>query len=106
MSEWIMPISTIILSVAIPYVVNVVKKSDWSTNTKRWIAIACSAAGGIGVAFISGTPTPETLVTWVLAVIGGTQTTYAMFKSIGITSQWLDALEGLGSSASKTDDAE
>lgn len=99
--EWIMPIATLVLCVVLPYVVNLCKKAEWGANAKRWIAIAFSIVGGVATAAISGVPTPETLVTWSLAVIGGTQVAYAAFKSIGITSNWLDALEGIGSKSTK-----
>lgn len=96
MNEWITPIATIILVFAIPYVVNLCKKAEWSTNTKRWLAIAFSVVAGLATALMSGIPTPDTLVTWVLAVVGGVQVAYAAFKAIGVTSGWLDALEGIG----------
>lgn len=98
MSNWITPIAMVILVVAIPYVVNLCKKSEWTSDTKRWLSICCSIVAGLATAFLSGAPTPDTLVTWVLAVVGGVQISYTAFKSIGITSNWLDALEGIGSS--------
>lgn len=95
--EWIAPAATIVIVVVLPYVVNLCKKSEWSANVKRWIAIILSLVVGLATAFISGVPTPETLITWTLAVIGGVQVAYAAFKAIGVTSNWLDALEGIGS---------
>lgn len=97
MSDWFVPSAMVVLIVAIPYVVNLCKKSEWSSDTKRWLSIGCSIVAGFATAFLSGAPTPETLVTWVLAVVGGVQISYTAFKSIGITSNWLDALEGIGS---------
>lgn len=97
MNDWIVPSATLILCVVIPYVVNLCKKAEWSTNAKRWLAISFSLVAGVATALLSGMPTPETLVTWTLAVIGGVQVAYAAFKAIGITSGWLDALEGVGS---------
>lgn len=97
MSNWIAPVATIILVIAIPYVVNLCKKAEWSTETKRWLSIGCSVIAGFATALLSGTPTPETLLTWTLAVVGGVQISYAAFKSVGVTSTWLDALEGIGS---------
>lgn len=97
MKDWIMPIATLIICVVLPYVVNLCKKTQWSKNVKRWLAIVLSLIVGVATGVISGIPTPETLVTWVLAVIGGTQVAYSAFKSIGVTSGWLDALEGVGS---------
>ena len=94
--EWITPIATLIIVVVLPYVVNLCKKASWSTNAKRWIAIVLSLVVGIATGLLAGLPTAETFVTWVLAVIGGTQIAYSAFKSIGVTSNWLDALEGVG----------
>lgn len=101
MGNWVMPIATLILCVALPYVVNLCKNASWSTSAKRWLAIAFSIVAGIATAFMSGVPTPETLVTWVLAVVGGVQIAYAAFKAIGVTSNWLDALEGVGTKTNK-----
>lgn len=97
MNEWITPIATLIICVVLPYVVNLCKKAQWDKNVKRWLAIGLSLLVGVATGIISGIPTPETLVTWVLAVIGGTQVAYSAFKTIGVTSNWLDALEGIGS---------
>lgn len=97
MENWITSVATLILVVAIPYVVNLCKKSEWNANTKRWIAIVFSIVAGVATALLSGVPTSDTLVTWVLAVVGGVQIAYAAFKAIGITSGWLDALENVGS---------
>lgn len=102
MKEWIVPIATLIICVVLPYVVNLCKKAQWSKNVKRWLAIGLSLIVGIATGVISGIPTSETLVTWVLAVIGGTQIAYSAFKSIGVTSTWLDALEGVGSKEDTT----
>lgn len=99
--EWVAPIATLVLCVVLPYVVNLAKQTQWSANTKRWLAIAFSVLGGIATAVLSGVPTPETIVSWALAVIGGTQIAYAAFKSIGITSGWLDSLEGIGNKPEK-----
>ena len=101
MENWVISLATLVLCVVIPYVVNLCKKSEWSTSAKRWIAIVFSVIAGVATAMLSGMPTAETLVTWVLAVVGGVQIAYAAFKAIGITSNLLDALEGVGSKTSK-----
>lgn len=102
MKEWIAPIATLIICVVLPYVVNLCKKSQWSNEVKRWLAIGISVLAGIATGVISGIPTPATFVTWVLAVIGGVQVAYTLFKGIGVTSGWLDALEGIGSQTDST----
>lgn len=94
--EWIVPVAMIIVCIVLPYVVNLCKKASWSANVKRWLAIAISAIVGIAAGVIAGTPTPETLVSWALSVVGGVQLAYAAFKSVGVTSTWLEALEGVG----------
>lgn len=96
MNAWLVPIATVIICVVIPYVVNLCKQSTWSANVKRWVAIAFSLIAGVAMALFSGAPTPETFVTWVLSVVGGVQIAYAAFKAVGVTSGWLDALEGVG----------
>lgn len=95
--EWIQPIAGLVICVILPYIVNLCKKTQWTTNTKRWIAIVVCAVIGVCAGVIAGPPTPETLGTWAFAIIGGTQMAYALFKAIGVTSNWLDALEGIGS---------
>lgn len=99
--EWIAPVATVIVCVILPYVVNLVKKNQWSENVKRWLAIGMSIVVGICAGVIAGAPTPETFLSWVLTIVGGTQVAYAAFKSIGVTSGWLDALEGVGSKTSE-----
>lgn len=101
MDPMIVQIATIVLVVVLPYIVNLCKNDYWDVNVKRWFAIAFSVLAGVATGLISGLPTNETLVMWVLAVIGGTQTAYALFKAIGVTSGWLDALEGIGSNTEK-----
>lgn len=96
MNEWITQVATLIICVVLPYVVNLCKNTAWSKTAKRWIAIVVSVIVGVATGIISGIPTPDMFVTWILAVIGGTQIAYAAFKSIGITSNWLDALDGVG----------
>lgn len=104
--EWVTPVATVVVCVVLPYVVNLLKNSKWSANIKRWIALVISIAVGAASGVIAGAPTPETLVTWIFSVVGGTQVAYAAFKSIGITSGWLDALEGIGSKEDPDEEAE
>lgn len=100
-TQWMVPIATLILVVVLPYVVNLVKQDTWSKGVKRWVALIFSMVAGIATGLISGVPTPETFITWALAVVGGVQIAYTAFKANGITSGWLDALEGIGSNSTK-----
>lgn len=97
MNEYIVPVATIIVTIAVPFIVNLVKKQEWSTNAKRWLAVGVSLLAGLATGALSGAPTAATLVTWTLSVIGGVQVAYSLFKSVGVTSNWLDALEGVTS---------
>ena len=38
---------------------------------------------------------PGAWVTCAFAVVGGVQAAYTLFKSVGFTSKWLDALLGV-----------
>ena len=45
---------------------------------------------------VGGVPAePGAWVTCAFAVVGGVQAAYTLFKSVGITSKWLDALLGV-----------
>ena len=94
-------IAAVIVSVILPFAVNLIKNKAVSSNAASWLAIAISAACGLGTAFASGMPSsPEEVLAAVFAVIGGVQVAYRLFKSVGVTNKWLDNLEGIGS---KTD---
>lgn len=95
--DWITPVSTLLISVVLPFVVNLVKQESWSTTAKMWVAIIFSGLVGLATGLLTGLPSSENLVTWTLATIGGVQTAYALFKSVGVTCKWLDALENIGS---------
>lgn len=94
--EWVSGIAALIIVVLLPFFVNLCTTDAVSSNAKRWIVIIISILVGLATGITAGLPTPETIVTWVLAVIGGVQLSYSAFKAIGITNTWLDALQGVG----------
>jgi hypothetical protein len=90
-------VSTIVLSVVIPFVVQLVRQEGGSSTAARVTAIVCSVIAGIVTGFVGGIPAdPEAWVTAIFATIGGVQTAYTLFKSVGVTSKWLDALLAVG----------
>lgn len=95
-TNWIVAIGGLLVSVVIPYVVNLCASQDWPSELKRWIALGMSLAVGILAAVAGGMPTPETLVSWTLAAVGATQLAYGLFKNVGVTNSWLDALLDIG----------
>lgn len=97
--DWIQPVAALVLAVVIPFCVNLCTTTNTSSTIKRWIAVCASLVAGVATAFIGGVPSPESLVTWALAVVGGVQTAYTAFKSVGVTNAALDALEGVGTKA-------
>lgn len=101
--EWANAIAALIIAVILPFIINLCTTQKWSSNAKRWLAIVASIVAGLATGITAGLPTPETLVVWVLAVLGGVQTAYAAFKAIGITDSWLDALSGIGSNVDTTE---
>ena len=97
-TNWAVAIGGLLMSVVIPYVVNLCARQEWSGEVKRWLAIGLSLAVGVIAGVAAGLPTPETLVTWALAVVGATQVAYGLFKQIGVTDSWLEALLSIGES--------
>lgn len=86
-------IATVLLSVVVPWVVQAIKTGAMGSEVARWVALALSVAAGLVTALVGGVPaTPGAWVTAVFATVGGTQAAYTLFKSVGITSKWLDAL--------------
>lgn len=93
MQEYIQPLATVVVSVVIPLIVNLIKTHGTSSNAARWISLIASVLGGVIVALASGIPTdPSEWVTAVFTVIGGVQLVYSVFKSAGVTNTMLDAL--------------
>lgn len=85
-----------ITAIIIPYVVALIKGGTVSGNKARWMAIGISLAAGIMTAFVSGIPsTPAAWIFCIFAAIGAVQVAYSAFKSVGITSGWLDALSAV-----------
>ena len=95
-ANWAVAIGALLVTVVIPYVVNLCANQDWPSEVKRWLALGLSLAVGVVAAVAAGIPTPETLVSWALAAVGATQLAYGLFKNVGITDSWLDALLHVG----------
>lgn len=91
-------VSTVLIALVIPYAVQLIKTEAISGNAARAIAIALSVVAGVVAGFITGVP--EDAAGWatcIFAMIGGVQTAYTLFRGVGITSKWLDALLAVGS---------
>lgn len=73
-------------AVVVPYVVALVKGE----------AIKGRAALAVAVGLAAGIPsTPEAWVTCLLAAVCATQATYALFRQVGVTCKWMDALSAV-----------
>lgn len=89
-------VALIVTALIVPYVVQLIKTEAMTGNTARWLAIGVSVAAGIVCALVGGIPaTPIELVTCIIMAIGAMQAAYAAFKSVGVTSKWLDSLQAL-----------
>ena len=95
--SWTVAIAGLVSAVVLPFVIALIKRNQWSENVKRWIAVVVTVLVGIATGILFGVPTPETLAVFVVAVYGAMNAAYALFKSIGVTVNWLDALSDLGS---------
>lgn len=94
---WGIAIAGLVTAFVLPFVIALIKRNQWSDNTKRWIAVIVTVLVGIAAGYIFGIPTPDTLAMFVVAIYGAMNMAYALFKSLGITVKWLDALSDLGS---------
>ena len=89
-------VSTVVLSLLVPFAVQLIKNDGMSGTAARVLALACSALAGLVTGFVGGIPAdPGSWVTAIFATVGGIQAAYTLFKGVGITSKWLDALLGV-----------
>lgn len=89
-------IAAIVLSFAVPFAVQLIKTEAMTGKAARILALGCSLLAGVVTGFVGGVPVgPGAWVTCAFAVVGGVQAAYTLFKSVGITSKWLDALLGV-----------
>ena len=89
-------IAFIVTAVAVPYVVALIRGGGITGSKARWLAIGVSVLAGIVVGFVGGIPaTPSAWITCVMAAIGAVQAAYTLFRSVGVTSKWLEALMAL-----------
>lgn len=89
-------LAAVVLSIAVPWAVQLIKTKAMTGKAARVLALACSLLAGIVTGFVGGVPAdPGAWVTCAFAVVGGVQAAYTLFKSVGFTSKWLDALLGV-----------
>lgn len=89
--------AAIVLSLIVPFAVQLIKTQAMEGKAARLLALACSLLAGIVTGLVGGMPSdPCAWVTCAFAVVGGVQAAYTLFKGVGITSKWLDALLALG----------
>ena len=93
-------LAVVIAALIVPYAVQLIKHGAIGGNAARWVAIATSVAAGCVCGLVGGIPTTAAAwVTCIMSTVGGIQVSYAAYKSVGITSKWLDALADLPSKA-------
>lgn len=86
-------IALVVVSLIVPFGVQLIKHEAITGNTARWVAICVSVMAGIICGFVGGIPTsPAAWITCIFAAVGGVQVAYAAYRAVGITSKWLDAL--------------
>lgn len=90
-------IALVVTALVVPYVVALVRNGAVTGSRARWLAIGVSVIAGIVAGFVGGIPeTAGAWVTCIMAAIGGVQVAYTAFRSIGVTSKWLNALMEVG----------
>lgn len=90
-------LSILIASLVIPYGVQLIKTKAIGAKAARWLAIGTSLVAGLLCGLVGGVPTtPAALLTCAFATIGGVQTAYAAYRSVGFTNKWLESLQAVG----------
>lgn len=90
-------VSAIVLSLAVPFAVQLIKTEAMGGKAARVLALSCSLLAGIVTGLVGGVPAdPGAWVTCAFAVVGGVQAAYTLFKGVGVTNKWLDALLAIG----------
>lgn len=90
-------IALLVTALVVPYVVALIRNEAITGERARWLAVGVSVLAGIVAGLVGGIPTTiGAWVTCIFAAVGGVQVAYTAFRSIGITSRWLDALMEVG----------
>ena len=79
--------AAIVLSLVVPFAVQLIKTQAMEGKAARLLALACSLLAGIVTGLVGGMPSDPGA--WVTCA-------FALFKGVGITSKWLDALLAVG----------
>lgn len=92
-----------ITSLALPFVVALIARCDWSGDAKFAVMLSLCLVVGIVSAFVAGVPLqPETLSRFVTVAWAATflvaETAYRVFRRYSLTRSWLDKLLALGGS--------
>lgn len=89
-------ITGVILSLVLPFAVQLIKTEAMTGTPARVLAIIVSIVAGVATGFVGGLPAdPSAWLTCIFAMVGGVQTAYALFRGVGITDKVLDALLGV-----------
>lgn len=100
-------VALVATSLVVPFAVQLVKAGAVRGAAARWLAIGTSLAAGAVCAAAAGIP--ESPALWAqacFAAVGGTQAAYAAYKSVGVTSRWLDALAAVRANPEEKEDEE
>ena len=73
--------AAIVLSLVVPFAVQLIKTEAMTGKAARCLALACSLLAGVVTGFVGGVPAdPGAWVTCAFAVVGGVQAAYTLFK--------------------------
>lgn len=91
--EYIPVISTVLTILVIPWVVQLIKTEAITGKAAQWLSLGITVLFGMAAGFLTGIPVePMQWAYFVFAIFGGVQATYTIFKSVGVTNRWLEAL--------------
>ena len=89
-------VAAIVLSLVLPFALQLIKNRCVDGDGARWMALAVSLAAGVFTGLIGGIPSePGEWLACIFSVVGGVQAAYTLFRQMGVTNKWLEALMGV-----------
>ncbi len=91
--EYMSVVLALVVSVVIPWVVQLIKTKAIVGKAALILAVALSVLGAVVTALVAGIPIdPASWASFIVLTVVSVQGFYGLFKAAGVTSKWLDAL--------------
>lgn len=83
-----------------PYLIALINRPSWSSQVKRWVMVGVAVAVALVTASLNGQFSPfnwQSLLSYLVMMVGATQISYNALKSLSPTKASLDKVENAAS---------